>query len=197
MLHIEGNGAIKGLAITASVLAALAAASSRRAMAQPPNSNPSAAPCSTVFCDVQNDWLRNNGMLGLTANAMPADKFNFKPTPAQQTFGERVLHAAIVDVELLKTLGGKTPAPTIDKDATSKAASLAELKKASDYGTALLKEFGATGINERVASPPFMGPMSSRQRIFYFLMEHTQNVYGQLVVSLRLNGIVPPLSREP
>jgi uncharacterized damage-inducible protein DinB len=42
-----------------------------------------------------------------------------------------------------------------------------------------------------------MGPKSSRQRIVYFLMMHNQDTYGQLVVYLRLNGITPPLSRQP
>ena len=50
---------------------------------------------------------------------------------------------------------------------------------------------------ERGASPWFMGPMSTRQRILYFLMMHNQDTYGQLVVYLRLNGITPPASRQP
>ena len=32
------------------------------------------------------------------AEAMPADKYNAKPTPAQQTFGERVMHIATTDL---------------------------------------------------------------------------------------------------
>jgi hypothetical protein len=47
-----------------------------------------------------------------------------------------------------------------------------------------------------VAGPPWMGP-STRARIFEFLVGHTQDTYGQMVVYLRLNGLVPPASQRP
>jgi uncharacterized damage-inducible protein DinB len=154
-------------------------------------------PCSTLVCEVENDWTRNNMMLLGLAREMPEDKYTFKPTPAQQSFGERVLHVAQVNAQILETLGAKAKAPVVDPKATSKAESMAALQKVGDYGVAVIKEFGDQGLAVRVASPPFMGPMSTRQRLLYFLMTHSQDTYGQLVVYLRLNGIVPPLSRQP
>ncbi len=165
--------------------------------AQTPVQNRIVVDCASVSCDVQNDWLRNNVMLYLVAGAMPEDKYGYKPTPEQQSFGERVLHAAGVNVDLLRTLGGKTPAPVLNMKATTKADAMAALQQSGEYGAALLKEFNEPQLAERVASPPFMGPKSSRQRIVYFLMTHSQDVYGQLAVYLRLNGITPPLSRQP
>jgi uncharacterized damage-inducible protein DinB len=41
-----------------------------------------------------------------------------------------------------------------------------------------------------------MGP-STRARIYAFLIGHTQDTYGQMVVYLRLNGLVPPASQRP
>jgi hypothetical protein len=32
-------------------------------------------------------------------------------------------------------------------------------------------------------------------RLVYLSLQHTQDTYGQMVVYLRLNGIVPPASR--
>jgi len=154
-------------------------------------------PCSTVSCEMQNDWSRNNAMAASVANAMPEDKYGFKPVPEEQTFGERVLHIAQINVELVKGLGGKTPPPVIDPKATSKTEAIAALQKAGDYGLAVIKEFNEQQLLTRVDSPFFMGPMATRQRILYFLMMHTQDTYGQLVVYLRLNGIVPPASRQP
>ena len=154
-------------------------------------------PCSTLTCEVQNDWTRNNVVLYMLAGAMPEDKYGFKPVPEEQSFGERVLHVAQVNLSLLQSLGAKTPAPTIDPKATSKAEAMAALQKVGEYGVAAIKEFGDQGLATRVDSPYFMGPMASRQRILYFLMAHSQDTYGQLVVYLRLNGITPPLSRQP
>ena len=156
-------------------------------------------PCTNLVCEIENDWSRNNVMLYGLAGAMPEDKFNYKPTPAQQSFGERVLHAAQVNLMLLQALGAKTPAPTVDTSATSKAASMAALQRVGDYGAAVIKELGEPGLVARIASPGpmafFMGPQVSRQRVLYFLMTHSQDTYGQLVVYLRLNGVTPPASR--
>src|SRR5580692_2992534 len=152
-------------------------------------------PCANLVCEVENDWSRNNAMIYGLANAMPEDKFNFKPTPAQQSFGERVLHAAQVNLMLLQALGARTPAPTVDANATSKAASMAALQRVGDYGVAVIRELGEKGLMARIDSPGpvgfFMGPQVSRQRVLYFLMTHSQDTYGQLVVYLRLSGITP------
>ena len=52
---------------------------------------------------------------------MPDAEFGFKPTPAQQSFAERLMHVVSIDVKLLSTLGGKTPAPNVNAKASSKA----------------------------------------------------------------------------
>lgn len=158
-------------------------------------------PCANLVCEIENDWSRNNAMIYGLASAMPEEKFNYKPTPAQQSFGERVLHAAQVNLMLLQALGAKTPVPTVDTNATSKSASIAALQRVGEYGAAVIKELGEPGLVARIDSPGplgfFMGPKLSRQRVLYFLMTHSQDTYGQLVVYLRLNGITPPLSRQP
>jgi uncharacterized damage-inducible protein DinB len=154
-------------------------------------------PCSNLSCEIQNDWKRNNALAYMLAAAMPEDKYGFKPVPEEQSFGERVLHIAQVNVSLLQGLGAKTPVPTIDPKATSKTEAMAALQKTGDYGIAVIKEFSDQQLAERVASPWFMGPMSTRQRILYFLMMHSQDTYGQLAVYVRLNGITPPMSRQP
>jgi hypothetical protein len=51
-------------------------------------------PCSNLTCEIENDWSRNNALIYGLANAMPEEKYSYKPTPAQQSFGERTLHAA-------------------------------------------------------------------------------------------------------
>ena len=43
---------------------------------------------------------------------------------------------------------------------------------------------------------PFFGSSTSRLKVIYFSMQHTNDIYGQLVVYLRLNGITPPASNR-
>ncbi len=101
------------------------------------------------------------------------------------------------NLNFLKTLGGKTPAPAVDLKATSKAAIIAALEASFDYGTAVLNEQTADSMLEQVKVPPFMGGMSSRARVANFLIGHAWDTYGQMVVYLRLNGHVPPASQRP
>src|SRR5579862_8454846 len=95
-------------------------------------------PCSTLVCEVENDWSRNNVLIYGLADAMPEDKYAYKPTPAQQSFGERVLHAAQVNLMLLQALGARTPAPSIDMNAATKATSMAALQRVGEYGVAVI-----------------------------------------------------------
>lgn len=157
---------------------------------------PAAPACATLACDVLTDWTRTAQLITTMVDAMPADKFGFKPTPAQQTFGERVMHIVQTDLRLLEGLGAKTAAPAINTKATSKADIMAALKQSFAWGEAVLKEFDDARLAERVTPLPFLGPSASRLRIIYYDLQHTQDIYGQLVVYLRLNDITPPASNR-
>ena len=74
---------------------------------------PQGPPITTLAGDVQSDLDRTRELILALVNAMPEDKFGFKPTPAQQSFGERVMHIVTVDGFLFNTLGGKTPAERV------------------------------------------------------------------------------------
>jgi len=177
--------------VVLGVIGVLLAASS--AMAQ----GRGAPACTTVACDVQADWAGNtNGLIGI-ANAMPENEFGFKPTPAQESFAERLMHVVNIDIKLLSSLGGKTPAPAINAKSSSKADVVAALKEWDAYGAAVLKEFNDQQLSERVKSMPFMGPTTSRLRVIYFSIAHAQDIYGQLAVYLRLKGVTPPRSNRP
>ncbi len=158
---------------------------------------PAPAASTSLAGDVQADWASQKDLIIKAANAMPAEHFDFKSTPAQQNFGERVMHIVQVNTGIFRALGGKTPAPMINMEARQKADVMKALQQSFDYGDALIKEFNDQQLIERVMPPRFMGPMASRVRIIYFLMIHTEDIYGQMVVYLRLNGVTPPASVAP
>jgi uncharacterized damage-inducible protein DinB len=150
---------------------------------------------ATIHGDLVKDWAGQKGLLVAIANAMPADKFGFKPTPAQRSFGEHVLHIAEVNAMLTGAIGGKAKAPAVNMKATSKAEIIKAMSDVFDYGTAVINEFNNTTIQETIQAP-FMGP-STRARVMFFLIGHTQDTYGQMAVYLRLNGVTPPASARP
>ena len=184
----------RGLVMVMSTMVVLTASANAQAQGQGRGGAPA---CTTVQCDVLGDWARGYALLIGEAEAMPEDKFGFKPTPAQESFAQRLMHVAGIDLKLVSTLGGKTPPPMVNVQATSKADVVAALRQVNDFGAAVLKEFNDQQLAERVASLPFLGPTASRLRVIYFSMTHSQDIYGQLAVYLRLSGITPPASNRP
>lgn len=157
---------------------------------------PGMAAPSTILKDLTNDWQRQKTTMMTIADAMPEDKFGYKSTPAQRNYGEQVMHIALVNVQLLKLAGGKAPAPTFTAQSVkTKADMLKALSDSYDYALALLKEQTDATIVQPIAAPAFLGP-STRARIFWTLLVHSEDIYGQMAVYLRLNGIVPPASRN-
>ena len=158
---------------------------------------PAPAASGSLAGDIQADWASQKDLILKAANAMPADRFDAKPTPPQQTFGERLIHIVQVNAMLYRTLGGKAAPPMINMQARQKADVMMALQQSFDYGEALIKEFSDQQWIERVMPPRFLGSSASRARIIYFTMVHTEDIYGQMVVYLRLNGVTPPASAAP
>jgi uncharacterized damage-inducible protein DinB len=154
------------------------------------------AQTASLKSDFLKEWAGQKDTLVKIAEAMPENKFSFKPTPAQRDFGGHVMHIAQINLMVLKTLGGKAAAPAINEKATSKADTIKAMSQSFDYGTALLNEQTDQTMAGSIQGPPWMGP-STRARIYAFLIGHTQDTYGQMVVYLRLNGLVPPASQRP
>ena len=157
---------------------------------------PAVAPAAqgAVLSDLLKDWQEQKDSLMKLADAMPEDKFGFKSTPAQRSYGEHIMHAALVNVDLLKLVGGRAAAPTFTAEsAKTKGDILAALAASYDFGTALLNEQTEATIGQ-TQDASWLGT-STRARMFWTLLSHSMDVYGQMAVYLRLNGIVPPASR--
>jgi uncharacterized damage-inducible protein DinB len=151
----------------------------------------------SMHAELVRDWSALKTTVARMAAEMPADNYAFRPTPGQQSFGERVVHIAAVNVGLLGSIDASgTAKPTIDPKVTTKDTALKALDASFDYGIALLQQQSDATLLQPVATPPaFLGP-SSRVRIVNFLIGHTWDIYGQLAVYLRLNGLVPPASQR-
>jgi uncharacterized damage-inducible protein DinB len=155
----------------------------------------SSAQTVTVAGDMLKDWTQQKSTMVAIADAMPEDKFGYKSTPPQRSYGEQVMHVVQINQALLGTLGAKTPVPSINLKATSKADIMEALRQSYDYGEAVFKEFNDAAWTQAVMGPRFMG-QATRLRIANFAMTHTMDIYGQMAVYLRLNNIVPPASRR-
>lgn len=167
---------------------------------------PKNAGANGQLADLIKDWEVQKDMLLKAAEAMPVDKFDYKPTPQQRTFGEQILHIAIGNVELISLLGTKRPRPfKVKVDSTraipestvkaTKEEIIAMLSDAYDFGIAVLKEQTPASMNLKLNKETVYFGASTRGRVVWSLLAHAMDIYGQMVVYLRLNGIVPPASR--
>ena len=155
-----------------------------------------AAQTAHLSAELLRDWTEQKALMMKTADAMPADKFSYKTTPPQRDFGQQILHVAGANIMYLRNFGGKAATPTINRNATAKAEILQTLAASFDYGEALIKEQTDESLMEIITTNQFLGP-SSKARVIYFLLGHTWDIYGQMVVYSRLNGVTPPASQRP
>jgi len=174
----------------------MSACSNAAQQAQPAPTASATAPMSQILRDVRSDWQRQKDTMMKIADAMPEAKVGYKSTPAQRSYGEQAMHVALTNVELLKVLGGTAPAPAFTAEsAKTKADILKALADSYDYGATLLGAESESTIGSPANdSPSWLGP-ATRARIYWTLLVHTMDIYGQMAVYLRLNGIVPPASR--
>jgi uncharacterized damage-inducible protein DinB len=132
------------------------------------------------------------------AEAMPETKYSYIPTGGNfegvRSFGEQVKHVACAQFAFFNQIEGKTPPEHCERGGPSKAETKAELVKylrdSFDYGDKILATITAQNALERVEGP-YAGP-DTRLGMAVTAVWHITDHYGQLVVYLRLNGIVPP-----
>jgi uncharacterized damage-inducible protein DinB len=125
----------------------------------------------------------------------PEDKYDFKPTPAQRSFAEQLLHAAGSNSYFTDVAQGQKPVDDESRDHfRTKAAIVAYVKKSFADGATLIKAKGDAGMAQMVTTAE-SGERVPLADLAYGLIEHSGEHYGQLVVYYRLAGLVPPESR--
>jgi uncharacterized damage-inducible protein DinB len=145
---------------------------------------------------VLDSWNEIGRKLTAMAEDFPEDKYDFKPTPAERSFAEQLLHAAGSCYYFTNpAMGLKPPAAEDPKrdQYKSKADVVAFVKKSFADGAAAIQSKGDKGLMTEVVYFP-----QQKSRIIdiaYGIIEHSGEHYGQLVVYYRLSGLVPPESR--
>jgi hypothetical protein len=138
------------------------------------------------------------------AEAMPESKFNFSPENLNiagsdykgvRTFAMQVRHVAASNYVIWSPLTGDTfPKDFMGGDGPVNLKTKAEILKFLKDSFALGHKAAATLTIQNMLQPP-EGSKSLRLRLAVFAVEHAFDHYGQMVEYLRMNGIVPPVSR--
>jgi uncharacterized damage-inducible protein DinB len=136
------------------------------------------------------------------ADAMPEDKYSFAPTNGDfkgvRTFAEQVKHVAAVNYVFgAAILQEKPPVDTGEEKGPANVKSKAEIMKfLNDSFDYLHKALDSISDKNQLDELTLFGQMKmSRLSWGAFACAHPFDHYGQMVVYLRMNGIVPPASR--
>ena len=129
------------------------------------------------------------------AEAMPADKYGYKPTEQQMTFGTLVEHIANSNNFLCAKLANQAePSDKIsDKDPKEKL--VAAVKNSFAYCETALKGVQDSQLGEQVIL--FGGRPASKAAALFALAGGWADHYGAAAIYLRLNGILPPTAQKP
>jgi uncharacterized damage-inducible protein DinB len=131
------------------------------------------------------------------ADAMPAEDFAFKPTPAVRSFAQLVGHVIIGNFFFCSQAAGTTLQSTTNFEQVSdKAALVKALTEALAYCDTVYASTTDANFNQAVTMIGFPGmnpkTTTSRGAVLMFNTTHNNEHYGNIVVYLRLKGKVPP-----
>jgi hypothetical protein len=158
---------------------------------------PAPAPAAGPAGEVQRSYASQKDNLLKAAEKMPADQYQYKPTPELRTFARVVNHVTEAQAKVCGAVNGtpaadqmKPPADTADKAAVIAGlkASFAECDKA----------YGATtdGNFTEMLAAPFGPGKRTRAGLLWGNVSHDNEQYSGLSMYLRLKGITPPTAEK-
>ena len=127
--------------------------------------------------------------------AMPAHKFNYKPTADQMTFGHLVAHMVEAN-NMLCSGAAAVPAPKVEpvNESDSKDKLVAALKTSFDFCSDALAKMDDSKLGEITGGPS--GQQLSRARFALGIASNWADHYAGAAMYLRLNGILPPTAKK-
>ena len=148
------------------------------------------SPVADAFRDNKERMEKN---LIAAAEEMPADKYGYKPTPAQMTFGEVVLHVAKDNDIACPPIAGKTApdrAPLTASDDKDKL--VARLRDTFAFCDESVAKLDDSDLGGQVSA---FGYTWTRVGLMNERMEDWADHYSQFAIYLRLNNLLPPTAK--
>ena len=128
------------------------------------------------------------------AESMPADRYGYKPTAAQWTFGKIISHMAGDNRITCSAIAGVAPEKSPEPSATASKAELVSALKSS----LTFCEQAVSKVNDGMLgdSVTYYGERATRVSPLIGLVEDWSDHYSQLAGYLRLNNVLPPTAKN-
>jgi uncharacterized damage-inducible protein DinB len=131
------------------------------------------------------------------AEAIPPDKYTWRPSADTRSFAEVFLHISAANYNLYKLVG--TPAPTsidvknLEKSTTDKAKIVATLKDSFAHAKQAIKAMPDADLEK---SMDWFGGKNTERGVLLFIVRHAAEHLGQSIAYARFAGIVPPWTED-
>lgn len=143
------------------------------------------------------EWTHASRQLVALAEAIPPQKYSWRPAPGVRSTGEVLMHIAGTNFYFLNRMGHKSPADfesvDVEKVSTDKAKVIDWLKRSLD---AVRDAHATVTPAELRKKEKFSGHEATYEGLFLRMLVHADEHMGQLVAYARMNGVVPPWSAK-
>ncbi|HEX7252206.1 MAG TPA: DinB family protein [Thermoanaerobaculia bacterium] len=129
------------------------------------------------------------------ANAMPADKYAWRPASGVRSVGEVYVHVALGNVFLPSFTGAKIPegySRDMEKTLTDKAKVVDAMKNSFDHLKSFATSMSDADLEKKVKI--FGGLEVTQRELMVIILNHMHEHLGQSIAYARMNSITPPWS---
>jgi uncharacterized damage-inducible protein DinB len=131
------------------------------------------------------------------AEAIPADKFAWRPSPDVRSFAEVFLHVSAANFNLYKLVGTPPPAgfdvKGFEKSTTDKVKVIATLKDSFAHAKKAITAMSDADLEK---SLDWFGGKNTQRGILLFIVRHAAEHLGQSIAYARFIGITPPWTED-
>ncbi len=132
------------------------------------------------------------------AEAIPADKYTWRPSTDARTIAEVFLHASAANYNLYKLVGTPTPigvdTKTLEQSTTDKAKITAVLKASYAHAKAAIRSMPDTDLEKTLN---WNGGRITERGVLLYIVQHIAQHLGQQIAYARSIGVVPPWTVDP
>ncbi len=175
----------------------MAAVTSAAAQGNPSLPATATVPSSGVRAEFLNELKTQEDKFVQLAEAIPADKYTWRPAEGVRSVSEVFLHVAAANYNLTKVIGFPPPpgfkAQGFDKSTTDKAKIISTLKDSFAHMRQAVLSMPDADVEKPV---DWFGAKNTYRGILLFIIRHNAEHLGQAIAYARINGIVPPWTAE-
>jgi len=131
------------------------------------------------------------------AEAIPAEKYTWRPAEDTRSFAEVFLHISAANYNLYKLVG--TPPPSnvdvknLEKSTTDKTKVIATLKDSFAHAKQAIKSMNDADLEK---SMDWFGGKNTQRGVLLFIVRHAAEHLGQSIAYARMAGVIPPWTED-